>query len=349
MTTLYQRDEQGGYSFVSKRKTGDVRIPNYVYDLWTPLLGIEAIGVYAVYCRLERQGQVKGLTQKKLAKACRIGPNKLDEYNRLLVECKFIEIERPQGHKRLMHYTISVTVLDPPTTIPPALIEKYQHPSGYEPLSIWLVESEILSGASGDTTQYHEEALPSTSKIASLSIETSIELQSSDATAPGAAVPKPSRKPSCRLLSKVVNDANGQNPYWNIISRHSFKAEWASFTDAEKRVHQGRIQQILKALDGLDQEQPITPEELAAAYGWFRQHYPDADFPAGAESMARMLTNYRATIRSKSNGHRNNGSSKPSGPRPNCPICEGKGWYRAENGRDYSCNCEEAIHEQPTH
>lgn len=180
--------------------------------------------------------------------------------------------------------------------------------------------------------------------------ETTTEKENlSAATAPGAARAKSSPlKKTCRLLSKSVQDDKGQNPYWNTISCYSFKTEWSSFTDAEKRVHQGRIQQILKALDGLDQEKVITPEELVAAYGWFRQTYPDADFPAGADSVARMLTNYRATHRSKSNGHRNNGSSKK--PNPNCPVCEGKGWYRAENGRDYSCNCEEAIHEQqPTH
>lgn len=175
--------------------------------------------------------------------------------------------------------------------------------------------------------------------------QTHSQTQSTGALAPVPPRRRSSTKKTCRLLSKAVNDDKGQNPYWNIICRHSLKTEWRDFTPAEQNVHRGRLQSILNALDGLDAEQPITPEELTDAYKWFRHEHPDADYPAGETTVATMLTNYRATIRKSNNGHRNNGASKPRGPNPNCPVCEGKGWYRAENGRDYSCHCEEVVHE----
>lgn len=36
---LYDITEDGGIRFVTRRRAGEVRIPNYVYDIWMPLLG----------------------------------------------------------------------------------------------------------------------------------------------------------------------------------------------------------------------------------------------------------------------------------------------------------------------
>ena len=116
---LYHPTANGGIQFRSERKPGDVRIPNYVYDLWMPLLGAEAIGVYAVYCRLEMGGSVKKITLGELANACRIGKGKLDEINDRLQTCGFIKIVKPTGAARLMHWTTEITVLDPPMTVSP--------------------------------------------------------------------------------------------------------------------------------------------------------------------------------------------------------------------------------------
>jgi hypothetical protein len=140
---LYRKTEQGGIRFTSQRM-GHVRIPNYVYDLWLPLLGAKAIGVYGVYCRLEREGTVKAISQADIARACRIGKAALDSINEALVECGFIIMDKPDGHRRLMHWTTEITVLDPPTQISAELIERYGTES-YQALSAWLVADEMTA------------------------------------------------------------------------------------------------------------------------------------------------------------------------------------------------------------
>lgn len=139
---LYEPTEEGGIKFETKRKPGEVRVPNYVYDLWLPLLGADAIAVYSVYCRLEMAGTVKRASLQTLADACRIGVRKLNIINAKLEECGFIKAKKPEGYKRLMHWTTEITVLDPPRVIAPMLIEKYAPKRGYEPLTPWLVKED---------------------------------------------------------------------------------------------------------------------------------------------------------------------------------------------------------------
>jgi hypothetical protein len=150
MTTHYTQTETGGTHFVSERRPGEVRIPNYVYDLWMPLLGIEAIGVYAVYCRLEREGTVKAMTQQRLAQEMRIGVAKLTKINDLLQRYGFIKVHKPEGHEKLMHYTTEITICDPPRTICKATIDELKHPQGYEVLCPWLM-GQKPNGNAGDT------------------------------------------------------------------------------------------------------------------------------------------------------------------------------------------------------
>jgi hypothetical protein len=157
---LYFNNEQGGIEFRSNRKIGDVRIQNYVYDIWLPLLGATSIGVYGVYCRLERNGSVKGLNQSKLAKMCRVGTRKLAEINEQLADCGFITVRKPQGYEKLMHYTTQITVEDPPQTASKKLQDKYAPPSGYEILTPWLQsESTELSNGNADDSDQKCDAL----------------------------------------------------------------------------------------------------------------------------------------------------------------------------------------------
>ena len=135
---LYQQDAKG-IRFVSSRRSWEVRIPGYVYDLWMPVVGAEAIGVYSMYCRLER-GAVYGITLDKLARACRIGKGSLMKINKMLAECGFIRTTAPRGRERLMHWTTVIETLDPPENVPQKLIEKFGNPLTYMALSSWLVE-----------------------------------------------------------------------------------------------------------------------------------------------------------------------------------------------------------------
>jgi len=143
--------------FVSERRPGEVRIPNYVYDIWMPLLGLDAIGVYSVYCRLEREGTVKAMSQQRLAQEMRIGIGKLRKINDLLQRYGFISIRAPENNQeRLMHYTIELTIHDPPRSIPAETIAELKHPQGYETLCPWLTDDEpslLPNGNAGNTKQ----------------------------------------------------------------------------------------------------------------------------------------------------------------------------------------------------
>ncbi len=138
MTILYNTTENGTIEFRSERKAWGVDIPAYVYDLWLPVLGAETVGVLGVYYRLEREGQVKGITLQKLARKCRIGTDKLEAINVKLAACGFIRVEKPMGWQKLAHYTTAITTLDPPMAVSTELVDQYGL-SDYEPLCPWLV------------------------------------------------------------------------------------------------------------------------------------------------------------------------------------------------------------------
>lgn len=194
---LYTRDELGGIKFNSGRKPGEVRIPNYVYDMWLPLIGTEAITVYAVYCRLERAEIVTAITMDTIARCCRMSKTTLGKLNDVLVECGFITIKKPEGNRRAHHMTNEITVNDPPQKISAELIAKYQPASGYEPLSKWLCEvpdstsHEVPDSTSRSTTQYHDEVLPSTSTMLQPSILQPSSIALKDSALDSADVPEP--------------------------------------------------------------------------------------------------------------------------------------------------------------
>ncbi len=139
---LYEKD-QSGITFKTTRHIGDVRIPNYVYDIWMPLIGSDAIGIYGTYCRLEMRGSVKKITLDTLAKSCRIGTRKLKKINEKLQECGFITVTYPKGKARVMHYTTEIVTHDPPKKVSQKLIETYGL-NDYEPLTPWLVAPPLI-------------------------------------------------------------------------------------------------------------------------------------------------------------------------------------------------------------
>lgn len=153
---LYEKMESGGIRFKSERRPWEVRIPCYVYDLWLPILGIHAIGVYAVYARLAMEGVVKKITQRRIAELCRIGDARLRKINKCLVRCGFIRMIKPwdkpqRGWTKLTHWTLEITVLDPPREVPADIIEEFVTlKGGYTPLSHWLVEENMISDPFAD-------------------------------------------------------------------------------------------------------------------------------------------------------------------------------------------------------
>lgn len=206
---LYRSDEKGGFEFSSDRRSGEVRIPNYVYDLWMPLLGIEVIGVYAVYCRLEREGAVKGITQADLARCLKIGARRLNDINGILAQHGFITVEKPQGYDRYKHYTTKITVKDPPSHVTADQINAHDEgrkTTKYQPLTLWLVAgSEMSNDFSPEVNEHLDEMSNDNAKIASLGLHP-VE----DCTAP----PKSESLPPLSGSSKEVDAAifDGKSP-----------------------------------------------------------------------------------------------------------------------------------------
>jgi hypothetical protein len=216
---LYTKDGNG-IRIETDRKLGDVRIPNYVFDLWMPLIGAEAIGVYAMYCRLEREQIIKGLKLDDIARACRVGKKTLQTINQTLAEYKFITIQQPRGKARLLHHTTVITVHDPPREISAEVIQTIGHPQGYKPIAVWLVadgkQTEVLDRTSGGSSQNfrkgHSE-LPdvpdkTSTVLKPLAIEgeasTSVEASRNGADAPSATAPTPEEKAIDALRAELT-------------------------------------------------------------------------------------------------------------------------------------------------
>jgi hypothetical protein len=221
---LYQQSTQAGICVHTERKIGDVRIDNYVYDLWLPLIGATALGVYSVYCRLERSGTVYGMTLDELAKACRISKKTLIDINRCLSECGFIRTSAPQGQSRLLHYTTEIVVLDPPREIHPMMIKEKQHPKGYRALSHWLVDNFTQVETSGSVNENFRKVAECTPNIESLIV------LKEDSLIPAEAVidqptPDPIQKTAEPIVEKPDEAQKAQKPKMTGVAT-SRKKDW---------------------------------------------------------------------------------------------------------------------------
>lgn len=224
---LYSQDETG-IKFSSERKPGEVRIPNYVYDIWLPILGSDALAVYTVYCRLEMKGAVKKIKLVDIARACRIGKTKLNKINDKLENCGFVKINKPAGETRLMHWTTEVIVLDPPRKIAQKLIDKYA-PS-YEILTPWLLGDEDQidppedpNGPSGEPELDPPESPDRPPKIESLDSLQPLDVEKKNTPADfgiGETDPLegvPQATDGHQQAIDIANGANGSDPVEEII------------------------------------------------------------------------------------------------------------------------------------
>ncbi len=209
-TTFYTQPPEGGIEFKTSRRIGDVRIPNYVYDMWLPIIGSDALAIYGVYCRLEMRGFVKKMTLSKIAKTCRIGTRKLSRINEMLAECGFVIITVPTGQARLNHWTTCIEVLDPPQKIPQTIIDKYC-PKGYEILTPWLIDesqttiAEKPNDISGEVKQHLDEVSDDISMIESLELEP-LNVEGSDKNSPTTEKHPPTLDPLQHIFDVATQD-----------------------------------------------------------------------------------------------------------------------------------------------
>ena len=292
---LYEKTETGGIRFVSQRRVGDVRVPNFVYDIWLPIIGTRGVAVYSVFCRLERERIVKGITLNDVAKACRIGPNSLKDTIDQLCECGFIIYTPPTGQQRLMHWTSEIVVLEPPQKVSGELIEKYAHPQGYQPLSTWLVTPVLLDSKPCVTEQCDEALLDSKPKIASLGVA-SLGVVNTGADAPAAPLtfeeafdsepPPPSDLPTTTAQDLLTEEGRDRvrdrilNARRETIAKeswHDLEASCPTLSEysAPVSVPKAFVLQVIAAL--IREGVPLDREKKSAVRFWIR----------GAESIGR--------------------------------------------------------------
>jgi len=193
----------GGIQFVSTRTPGFVQVPNYVIDMYLPLIGAQALGVYLAYCRLAMDHLVRKNSGDFLARSLRMSKHTLAVANEALEACGLVTVRVPVGHEILMHYSTTIEVHDSPRTIAPELIARYG--LRYEPLTPWLVaptddekpaEFEgptrenplesltVLPSTADGATRHGDTVLPSTAKNEDLEMKTLEDEEQASSSSP---------------------------------------------------------------------------------------------------------------------------------------------------------------------
>lgn len=244
----YTITQAGGICFTSTRdKNPEIRVDNWIYDLWMPLLGATVMGVYTLYCRLDSGDRIWGMTLDDISKICRIGKKTLMDVNAVLEECKFITIKRPSGVNRLKHFTTEIQVMTPPKAISPEVIEKYRHPQGYMAVTKWLVKEEVLpipsaenepespssnqnfedgkvsNETTGSSHENYEEVPHETPKDPCLSISLPLEDPSMHAAEPEGSEPQPTQ--------------TGMDGWMHGIDQEKFNFLWDCGLRSEKLIN----------------------------------------------------------------------------------------------------------------
>jgi len=138
---LYKINNCGGYEIIDKTSQQPfVMIENYIIDLWMPVIGVDALGLYTAYKRAIFKGnKVIRRSQAELGKLLRIGKSKLSKLNNLLEECGFIRVTKPTGKEKLEHKPTKIEVFDPPKELSSELVNKYCDKK-YSTFFEWFVE-----------------------------------------------------------------------------------------------------------------------------------------------------------------------------------------------------------------
>lgn len=154
------------------------------------------------------------------------------------------------------------------------------------------------SEISRDETEVIQDISKSSIEIKPLSAVADIETVSSDTVTVTVIKPKPSKpaktpKPVKRLHTTAVKDE-----LLPVLVKYGKGRTLESYTTSEFNIlMKTGMSQVLTALQPLDDEKPIDAMELDAAFKWFKRQYKDASYPCGANTVAKMLSDYRAYVR----------------------------------------------------
>jgi hypothetical protein len=142
----YRVSEPDGIVIIDRRQTTNgAIIPNYVVDLYLPIIDYVGLGILTSLYRLAREETII-LNLVKHAAAGRVGYRTLQRTFDVLEECRVLAVSKPVGRDKAVHKRTVIELLDPPLTVPP----KYASMVESRTLTRWLIEGVQLSNNNSD-------------------------------------------------------------------------------------------------------------------------------------------------------------------------------------------------------
>lgn len=137
----YTTDDTGGILVTDKRQlTHGTIVPNYVVDLYLPIIGYDGLGILTALYRLVNHADPDNpvrVNVRAFARAGRVGSDSYSDSLELMAECGLIALLKPEGKRRGMHLRTEIFLVDPPTRVP----ERYAAQVLDRCLTPWLIQN----------------------------------------------------------------------------------------------------------------------------------------------------------------------------------------------------------------
>lgn len=135
--TSYEATPDGGVVVRDLRQlTKGTIVPNYVVDLYLPIIGYDGLGILTMLYRLAGNDFVDVKVYiRKYARAGKMGFDSFSDRLDLLAECGIVRVIKPEGMARLKHHRTQIELLDPPINVP----EQYGGVVKERAITQWLI------------------------------------------------------------------------------------------------------------------------------------------------------------------------------------------------------------------
>lgn len=136
----YKADGDGILIVDKRQLTKGTIVPNYVIDLYLPIIKYTGLGLLTTIYRLTTDDKSWNKLRDYM-KAGGIGYAKLDELLDLFVKLELLQVERPQGNDRIKHLRTTITLTDAPSRVP----EEYRQLVMDATIAKWLLDTEAFT------------------------------------------------------------------------------------------------------------------------------------------------------------------------------------------------------------